>query len=225
MSGSKTKVVIWDMDGVIVDTAPYHFKAWQYVFQKKGVDFTEHDFRRCFGQRNDTIIRTTLGEDISQSEMDVIASEKEENYRQRVKHNVMPLPGAIELIKLLREHGFAVALASSAPIENIRLVLRALDTEHIFQVIVFGREVSEGKPSPQGFLLAAEKLAIEPKNCIVIEDAIAGVAAAKRAGMHCIAVTNTHPRESLTEADLVVSTLEAVSVRDLEKLISLSEQV
>jgi len=222
---SKARAVIWDMDGVIVDTAPYHFRAWQHVFQKRGVNFTEHDFRRCFGQRNDTIIGTTLGEGISQSEIDIIASEKEENYRQRVRRNIKPLPGAIELIKSLKEHGFSVALASSAPVENIRLILRGLDIEDFFPVIVFGREVSEGKPSPQGFLLAAEKLGVEPKNCIVIEDAIAGVAAAKRAGMHCIAVTSTHPRGSLMEADLVVSTLEAVGVSDLERLLSPSGEV
>jgi len=225
MSGSKTKAVIWDMDGVIADTAPYHFKAWQHIFQTKGVDFTEHDFRRKFGQRNDTIIRDTLGKDISQSEIDVTASEKEENYRQRVRQNIKPLPGAIELIKSLRENGFAVALASSAPIENIRLVMRGLGIEDSFQAIVSGREVKEGKPSPQGFLLAAEKLGVEPKDCIVVEDAVAGVTAAKRAGMHCIAVTNTHPRESLTEADLVVGTLEAVSMSDLERLLSYSEEV
>ena len=165
MSRSKTKAVIWDMDGVIVDSGPYHFKAWQHVFQKEGVDFTEPDFRRNFGRRNDAIIRTTLG-------------------------------------------------------ENIQLILRGLVIEGLFQVIVSGREVSEGKPSPQGFLLAAERLNVEPGNCIVIEDAIAGVAAAKRAGMHCIAVTNTHPGESLAEADLIVDTLEEVTVGDLEEFLS-----
>jgi len=221
MSRSRNKAVIWDMDGVIADTASYHLKAWQYVFQKRGVNFTEDNFRRHFGQRNDTIIRTTLGEDIPQSEIDVIASEKEENYRRRVRQNIKPLPGAVELIKSLEEHGFGVALASSAPPENIQLIMRGLSIEDCFQAIVAGREVKEGKPSPQGFLLAAQKLGVEPKNCIVIEDAVAGVTAAKRAGMHCIAVTNTHPGERLTEADLVVSTLEVVGVDDLEKLLSL----
>lgn len=225
MSRSKTKAVIWDMDGVIVDSGPYHFKAWQHVFQKEGVDFTEHDFRRNFGRRNDTIIRTTLGENVSQGEIDVIASQKEADYRQRVRQNIRPLPGAIELIKLLGENGFAVALASSAPVENIRLILRGLVIEDLFQVIVSGREVSEGKPSPQGFLLAAEKLGVEPGNCIVIEDAIAGVAAAKRAGMHCIAVTNTNPGESLAEADLIVDTLERVTVGDLEEFLNPSREV
>ena len=194
---SKIKAVIWDMDGVIADTAPYHCQAWQEVFQKRGVTFTEEHFRRNFGQRNDTIIRNILGEDISQSEIDAIASEKEKSFRQRVRQNIKPLPGAIKLIKSLKEHGFCMALASSAPMENIRLIIGGLDINNYFQAIASGREVKEGKPNPQGFLLAAQKLGVEPENCIVVEDAIAGVTAAKRAGMHCLAITNTHPRTSL----------------------------
>jgi len=214
------KAVLWDMDGVIADTAPYHLKAWQYVFQQRRVNFTETDFRRHFGQRNDTIVRKVLGEDLSASEVDAITSEKEQNFRHRVKQNIKSLPGAVNLIKSLREHGFRLALASSAPTENIQLILEGLDIGGYFHAIVWGREVMESKPSPQGFLLAAKKLGIVPKNCIVIEDAVAGVTAAKRAGMCCLAVTNTHPRASLAEADLIVDTLEKVEVNDLEELIN-----
>ena len=224
MSRSKAKAVIWDMDGVIADTAPYHLKAWQQVFKKRGVDFTEDDFRRNFGQRNDTIIRNVLGEGLSPSEIDTIAGEKEKSFRHRVRQHIKPLPGAIELIKSLKEHGFGIALASSAPMENIQLVTQGLDINNCFHTIVSGREVKEGKPSPQGFLLAAKKLGVAPENCIVIEDAVAGVAAAKRAGMHCLAVTNTHPRVSLMEADLVVDTLEAISVNIFEGLLNRSRE-
>ena len=220
MSTSK-RALIWDIDGVIADTAEYHFEAWQYVFQKQGVKFTKEEFLRNFGQRNDTIIRITLGAGIPPEKAEAIAIEKEENYRKRAKGHVKPLPGVIELLKSLGEHGFACAVASSGPIENIQLVLRELGIEDYFQAIVYGREVTEGKPSPQVFLLAAKKLGVEPGNCIVIEDAVAGVAAAKRAGMRCIAVTNTHPRENLVEADLVVTTLAEVSVNKMERLIIL----
>ena len=217
---SRSKAVIWDMDGVIADTAPYHLKAWQMVFHKRGVNFTKEDFRHNFGQRNDTIIRNTLGEVILQNEIDAIAKEKEENFRHTVRQNIKPLPGAIKLIKSLTEHKFKIALASSAPIENIQLVTTSLGINNYFQSIICGRDVTEGKPSPQGFLLAARKLGVEPQNCIVIEDAVAGVTAAKRAGMRCLAVTNTHSRQSLAEADLIVDTLEAISVNDLEELIN-----
>ena len=206
------------MDGVIADTAPYHFKAWQDVFQKRGINFTEDDFKHNFGQRNDSIIRYALGEDVSPGEVDVVATEKEENYRRRVAQNIKSLPGAIELIRALKEHGVKMAIASSAPMENIQLVTRGLAVDNCFQVIVWGRQVNEGKPSPQAFLLAARRLEVEPRNCVVIEDAVAGVTAAKRAGMKCLAVTNSHPRKSLMEADLVVDTLETISVGGLARL-------
>lgn len=224
MSRSKTKAVIWDMDGVIADTAPYHLKAWQRVFQKRGVNFTENDFRRNFGQRNDTIIKNNLGKSVSPSEIVTIAGEKEKDFRQSVRQHITPLPGAVELIKSLKEHGFSIALASSAPIENIQLIFGGLDIDDCFHAIVSGREVKEGKPSPQGFLLAAQKLGIAPQNCIVVEDAVAGITAAKRAGMRCLAVTNTHPRTRLMEADLIVDTLEAVTVDDLERLLESSKE-
>jgi len=224
MSRSRAKAVIWDMDGVIADTAPYHFRAWQDVFRRRMVNFTKDDFRHNFGQRNDTIIRNTLGGQIAQSEIEAIAREKEETFRRVIGQDIKPLPGAIKLLKSLREHGFKIALASSAPIENIRLITEGLGIENYFHAIVNGRDVAEGKPSPQGFLLAAQRLEVEPRDCIVIEDAIAGVTACKRAGMHCIAVTNTHPRESLVEADLIVSSLGEVTVDDLESLLILIDK-
>ncbi|MDD5509699.1 MAG: HAD family phosphatase [Dehalococcoidales bacterium] len=216
---NKTRAVIWDMDGVIADTAPYHFKAWQEVFRKRGVTITEDDFKRNFGQRNDRITRIVLGTDISPDELESVATEKEESFRNRAKNHLKPLPGAVELIKSLKEYGFLQALGSSAPPENVRLITRELKIESLFQVIVSGREVKEGKPSPLGFLLAAEKLGVEPKDCIVIEDAIAGVAAARKAGMHCLAVTNTNPRTSLKGADLIVDSLKEVTPGDLESLL------
>lgn len=218
MSEDKLEAVLWDLDGVIANTGPYHFQAWQDVFQKKGVNITEEDFKRHFGQRNDTIIRSTLGEDISQDELDAIANEKEENYRRRVSHNIKPLPGVIDLIGSLKRHEIKMAIASSAPLENIRLITRGLGIDDCFQASVYGREVAEGKPDPQVFLLAAQKLGLEPRNCVVIEDAVAGVAAAKRASMKCVAVTNSHSPKNLKEADLIVDTLEAVSVSELVQL-------
>ena len=218
MASSRLEAVIWDMDGVIADTALYHFGAWQDVFRKREVAYTEEDFKHNFGRRNDTIIRDIMGGNLSGGEVEAIASEKEENYRRRVAQNIKPLPGAIELIRALREYGVKMAIASSSPMENIQLIIRGLGINDYFQVIVSGRQVSEGKPSPQGFLLAAKELEVTPENCVVIEDAIDGVSGAKRAGMKCLAVTNNHPKQSLMEADLVVGTLEAVTVDDLSGL-------
>jgi beta-phosphoglucomutase family hydrolase len=212
------RAVIWDMDGVVADTGEQHYESWKYAFGRQGVDFRREDFLHVFGQRNDTIIRKMMGEDVSDEIIQQTARDKEEYFRESVVKDLKPLPGVIELLKVLAENGIAAAIASSAPMENIQVILRGLGIERYFQALVYGAEVSEGKPSPKIFLLAARKLGAEPSRCVVIEDAVAGVTAAKRAGMRCIAVTNTHPAESLREADLVVDSLEKVSLHDLEKL-------
>ncbi|MFC1915439.1 HAD family hydrolase [Chloroflexota bacterium] len=224
MSEDKLEAVLWDMDGVIADTALYHFKAWQEIFRRRGVKYSAEDFRRSFGRRNDTIIRSIIGGGISSEEVDAIAAEKETIFRQKAARNIKPLPGAVELIKSLKTHGVKIALASSATVENIQLVTRDLRITDYFKVIAWGREVIEGKPSPQVFLLAARKLGVEPRNCVVIEDAIAGVTAAKRAGMKCLAVTNTHSKQGLVEADLVVDSLENTNVTDLAELFNSTKE-
>ena len=218
MSDSQLKAVLWDLDGVIADTGRYHFMGWREIFTPMGIDFTEEHFIKHFGQRNDTIIRDTVTQSISQEELDAIADRKEEAYRRLVADNIQVLPGAVELLKALEKNGIPSALASSAPPENVKIIVGGLGIESLFQAVACGREVTEGKPSPQVFLLAAEKLKVDPSGCVVIEDAIAGVAGAKRAGMKCVAVTNSHSGDSLREADLVVSTLEDIDVEKLESL-------
>jgi beta-phosphoglucomutase family hydrolase len=218
MSEGTLKAVLWDLDGVIADTGLHHYLAWKDVFGRRGVNFTEEEFMSHFGRRHDTIIRDALGDSLSPEEFEAITNEKQENYRRRVARNIKPLPGAIELIKALKEHGIKVAIASSAPPENIQLIIRGLDIADCFQAIASGLEVAESKPDPQIFLLAARKLGVEPGDCVVIEDAVAGVAAARSAGIKCVAVTNSHPKKNLKEADLVVDTLTAVTVSDLAGL-------
>ena len=218
MSDNKLQAVLWDLDGVIADTGNYHCRAWQEIFTPMGIEFTEEHFIKHFGQRNDTIIRDTVSPSISQEELDNIADRKEETYRRLVADNIRALPGAVELLKALDEDMIPSALASSAPPENVNIIVRGLEIESLFKAVACGREVTEGKPSPQVFLLAAEKLKINPANCVVIEDAVAGVRGAKRAGMKCVAVTNSHSGDSLKEADLVVKTLEDVDVEKLRNL-------
>jgi beta-phosphoglucomutase family hydrolase len=218
MSESRLEAVLWDMDGVIADTADYHYRAWHDVFRERGVEFSKADFMRHFGQRHDSIIRFALGDKLSPAEFNAISEKKQAIYRRRVAENIVPLPGAIALIKSLKEHGVKSAIASSAVQANIDIIIRGLGIANDFQAVVFGTEVAEGKPSPQIFLLAAKKLGVKPANCIVIEDAIAGVTAARQAGMKCVAVTNSHPRKSLKNADLIVDTLEKVNIAILNAL-------
>ncbi len=211
--------ILWDMDGVIANTGPFHFQAWQETFGKRGVKFTKEDFDQTFGLRNDSIIRKILGNKVSPEDVEAITQEKEATFRRLLSPSLQPLPGVTKLLKALKEAGFKMALASSAPKENLNLLTFNLRIDGYFDAIVSDKEVTEGKPSPQLFLLASERLKVTPQNCVVIEDAIAGVQAAKTAHMKSIAVTNTHPRESLSQADLVVDSLEQVDISMIEKLL------
>ncbi len=218
MSETHLEAVLWDMDGVIADTADFHYGAWLEVFKERGVALSKEDFMRLFGQRHDTIVKFALGDKLTPAEVKAIAEKKQAIYRRNVVKNIVPLPGAIALIKSLNKHGIKTAIASSAVPENIDVIIRGLGIEKDFQAIVWGTEVAEGKPSPLIFQLAAKKLGVPPGNCVVIEDAIAGVTAAKRAGMKCLAVTNSHPSQSLKNADLIVDSLVKVDISVLNTL-------
>jgi beta-phosphoglucomutase family hydrolase len=206
------KTVLWDMDGVIVDSNSFHFAAWQETFAKRGITFTKEDFTKLFGTRNDFIIHSVMGAELPERDVKSMVQEKEEIFRRKARGKIKPFPGAIRLLNVIKKGNFKLGLASSAPKENIDLVIGELNLEGIFDCIVFGQEVSESKPSPQIYLLAAEKLEVASNDCVVIEDSPLGVKAAKTAGMRCLAVTNTHPQQELEEADKVVDSLENVDL-------------
>ena len=222
---SEGMAVIWDMDGVISDTGPYHYRSWRDVMAGRGVEVTEEDFRRSFGQRNDTIIPGLMGREMSQNEIEVISLEKEIHFRRIARGKLEPLPGVVTLLESLRKEGYQIALASSAPMANINLIIEKLGIRECFSTVVGGEYVIEGKPSPMVFLTASARIGIDPARCLVIEDAVAGVTAARRAGMFCLAVTNTHPAEGLREADLVVNSLEEVRVEDIKAIFYKSKGV
>jgi len=213
--------VLWDMDGVLVDSGPFHWQAWEKLSREVGFLMSYEDFQRTFGWRNEEILRELLGPPISDQRVAELGDRKEELYRDAVRGNVKPLPGAIELLRKLRETGFRQAVASSAPRANIELILEELEIEGDFDAVLCDRDVERGKPDPQIFLRAAERLGVVPPRCLVIEDAVMGVRAARGAAMACLAVATTHPAEGLREADWVVASLAEVTVEKVSnKLMS-----
>jgi len=206
------RTVLWDMDGVIADSRSFHFAAWQETFAERGIGFTGEDFNELFGTRNDFIIGSVMGRELPEEDVKIMVQEKERIFRRQARGNVQPFPGAIRLLNAIKKANFKLGLVSSAPKENINLVIGELGLNGIFDCIVFGREVFESKPSPQIYLLAADRLEVAPADCLVIEDSPQGIRAAKTAGMKCLAITNTHPRQKLEEADKVVDSLENVDL-------------
>jgi len=206
------KTILWDMDGVIADSYPFHFTAWQETFAKRRIKLTKEEFTKLFGTRNDFIVGSVMGSEFPQGEVKIMVQEKEENFRRKATKNIKPFPGAVRLLHAIKKGNFKLGLVSSAPKKNIDLVLGEFDLEQIFDCIVFGQEVSESKPSPEIYLVAAERLEVTPDDCVVIEDSPLGIQAAKTAGMKCLAITNTHPQEKLEQADKIVDSLEDVDL-------------
>jgi beta-phosphoglucomutase len=213
---------IWDVDGTLVDTAELHFEAWRLVAEEKGRPFTRADFAATFGQRNPEILRALFGERFSEEEVAALGDHKEELYRAAASQGVGLLPGVLDLLEGLHRAGFRQAIGSSAPRANLELILRLTGVERFFDAIVGMEETQRGKPDPQVFLLAAGRLGVPPARCVVLEDAVAGVEAAKAGGMKCVAVrfAGHHPEAALKRAgaDLVVPTLEQVSADDVLRL-------
>jgi len=218
MSKPQLEAVLWDMDGVIADTMQYHFGAWRDILKTMGITVTLEEFRPLFGQRHDNIIRYALGNNLTHEQIEALSDKKQALYRERVSKDIRALPGALELIKALNKNKIKIALASSATPENVDVIVDGLKIRDKFQAFVNGPEVAEGKPSPLIFQLAAKKLGAPPANCVVIEDAVAGVSAAKDGGMKCVAVTNSLPRAALSKADLIVDSLKEVNIEILNGL-------
>ena len=211
------QAVIWDLDGVIIDSAEEHRQAWQRLAREEGVSFSDADFWATFGKRNDDIIPLFWGS-LSPEQIQALANRKEAYFREFIRETAKALPGAMELMKELHEAGFHQALASSTPIENIDLISEVLGLKHYLTVLVSGETVARGKPAPDIFLKAAQELGMNPGQCVVIEDAVAGVEAAHAAGMRCIARAGNRDLPGLRQADLMVRTLTEVNVERIRNL-------
>ena len=207
--------VIFDMDGVLADTGPIHFESWVKMANEIDIEFTREFFESTFGQQSVIITRKLLGDEVDDKEIVKRANLKEQYYREMVRDKLEPLPGAIELIKTLKDKRFKLAVGSSGPPENVEIVLRALNLTQYFDVIITAAEVEKSKPEPDVFLIAADYLKLDPKNCIVIEDAPVGIEAAKRANMPVIALRTTHCNVDLLDANLIVSDLRSVDIYDI----------
>lgn len=209
--------VIFDMDGVIVDSARYHYLTWCRMLERRGREYSYQEFKTNFGRRTDMQVRRILGE-ITDDEVKAFVGQKDRLFREIVGQNATAFPGVVNLIKSLKKDGRKIAVGSSSPAETVHLILDNLGIREDFDTLVCGSEVTEGKPSPQIFLLAAERLGIAPNRCAVIEDSVVGITAAKNGQMYAVAVTNTHPREEFKEADMVVDSLQELSVEKIDNL-------
>lgn len=212
--------VIFDMDGVLVDSYRAHFESWLAMARECGFEFSEERFAATFGRTSRDIIAQLWGEALSDERIAAMDARKEALYREIVAADFPAMDGARELITSLRQAGFKLAVGSSGPPANVEVAVAGLGLGECFDATVTGEDVTAGKPDPQVFLLCAERLGVPPPRCAVIEDAPAGVQAARNAGMAAIAITGTATRERLAHADLVVDSLTELSPQIIGELIS-----
>ena len=224
MSTRPGGAAIWDVDGTLVDTAEMHYAAWVDLAAEIGRPFTQADFAATFGRRNPEIIRAVFDAKASDEETAKLGERKEVKYRAAARRaGVELLPGAETLLRGLRELGWPQAIASSAPRANLEMILDLTGTHEFFAAVVSAEDTQRGKPDPQVFQLAAERLGMPAERCVVFEDAVAGVEAARAARMNCVAVrfVGHHPAEKLkvAGADRVVESLADIAAVDVAQIL------
>jgi beta-phosphoglucomutase family hydrolase len=203
--------LIFDMDGVIIDSNPVHREAWEAYNRRFGVETTDEMHERMYGKRNDQIVRDYLGDHLSDEEVLKHGAAKESLFREMIASRLdeFLVPGLQAFLD--RHRDLRKAVASNAEAENVEFVLKAADLARHFSVVLDGHQVSNPKPAPDVFLRAAELLGVRPQDCVVFEDSHAGVQAGVAAGMQVVGVRTTHdklPGASLEVDDFLAPELE-----------------
>jgi beta-phosphoglucomutase len=217
----KYSALIFDMDGTIVHNMPIHNQAWEDVLGEAGVHIDQEEFNRSTtGKKTPEILRMMLGHELSDSDLAYWGERKEALYRERFACCREPLPGLLHLLEQAHTLGIPMAVASAAPPENIPFILDELDLRRHFQAVVGGHDVQHGKPNPEIFLKSARILGVEPARCLVFEDALAGIEAARRAGMDAVMICTTIDAHEVAGLPHVLRAVPDFTELDLPTLLS-----
>ena len=222
MPSPSLNAVLWDMDGVLIDSGPLHRRAWQLFLKRKGLDIGETIFTLGFGRPNTEVIPEFLGDRLGDAltpeRIAQLSDEKERCYRDLVRaQGVTPVPGVLDWLKRFSDAGIRQAVATSGCRANAELIVERLGAAPYLQAIVTAEDAPRGKPHPDLFLLAAERLSTLPSQCLVIEDSLHGIRAAQAAGMRCLALTTTH-RATQLKASAILTDMAAFSWKLWQRL-------
>ena len=214
------RAVIFDMDGVIVDSTECDFLAWKRVFDDAGVKFSRSRYKASMGKRGVEVVKACMPWEVGDEEAQSFQDKKLQYFMEECieKKGIKMIEGIGEFVELVMKNDYQVALATAAVKERAEVVLEFTNLKEYFPVVVAGDQVSKGKPDPETFLKAAEKLGRAPEECVVIEDAPNGVRAAKAGGMKCIAITTTHSKDELGEADKIIDSFDELTEFEFSEL-------
>jgi beta-phosphoglucomutase len=212
MITSNICAVIFDLDGVIVDNMKYHRAAWEKFLLKYAPGIEIDAFSRHFGKRNEVLLKMVFKRSLLPEEVKKYGDEKEFLYRELYAEDIETVSGLIGFLKVLRKDQIKIAVASAAPPENVDFVLDKTGIREFFNVILSADDVKRGKPDPEIYLKTAHKLACSPRSCLVFEDSIPGIQAAKNAGMKVAALTTTYPPAEFKDADLIINDFTGIEM-------------
>lgn len=214
-----SKAVIFDMDGVICHTNPFHSQAFKIFFEKRGVFPTEEEFQlHMYGKNNGYILSHFLGRKIMGQELLDLEFEKESLFREIYQPYVDPIPGFLDFFHCLRKEGFKTGVATSAPFANLELIGGKLDLFPHLESALASEHVTKHKPDPEVYLKTAANLSLSPAQCLVFEDSFSGVSAAKNAGMKVVGVLSSHSVDQLPECDLYIKDYLGLDVNKIDAL-------
>lgn len=215
------KAVIFDMDGVIIDSEPAHYEVNKIIFNNLNITVSDSEYSKFIGVSNPVmwkVLKERHG--LQQSVEELVINQTNANLDYIRNSNEKPIPGVISLLKEIKSYGLSIGLASSSPLEGINLVLDKFDIRNYFSSVISGENLKRGKPYPDIFLDTAKSMEVNPSECIVIEDSKHGVRAAKAAGMKCIGFRNANSgNQDLSIADLIVDSLEELNLSILRNLL------
>ncbi|RFS15707.1 HAD family phosphatase [Emticicia sp. C21] len=211
--------VIFDMDGVICDTNPHHSLAWKAFLKKFEIDATEDEFiAHMYGKSNSYILKYFLKRDVIGDEFIAMEFEKEALFRELYEPEVIPIAGLMEFIADLKANGVKTGIATSAPVENLRLILSKLPLVSQMESLLSSSDVIHHKPNPEVYLKSAANLGVLPENCVIFEDSHAGVSAGKAAGAKVIGVLSTYKKEELPVCNDYVVNYKEMSYQKIKSL-------
>ncbi len=217
MTNSLPAAIIFDLDGTLIDNNAYHIEAWKAFYEKKEIPFAMDIYRdRINGRINKDIFRIILGDDITDTEIELYGAEKEALYRDLYAPYIKPIDGLISFLEVMQMHKMPMGIATSGIIPNIKFMFQHIPMRHFFTSIIDGSMVLKGKPDPEIFLKTATSLQVNATDCIAFEDSIAGIRSARAAGMFTIGLSTTHSKDELIEeAHWVIPDYTVINVQNL----------
>jgi beta-phosphoglucomutase len=211
------RAILWDMDGVLVDSSPVHVTAWKQVLSDMGIQFDSQKFKQIYGLKNSEFLKILVPRQFNDMEIKSLVDQKEAQFR-KISRNLKPIPGVIKWLNKFKSMDWRQAIASAGEPENIEYIVDILQIREYFDALVTPGDLP-GKPDPAIFIKASQQLEISPKYCLVIEDSVPGIKAARQANMHCIAVSSTNSPVVLSNADIVVESFEKLTFEQVVSII------